>query len=67
MADYIRHCPHCKADFQGEEIPEKHRELFGGKTHVSRLIACCSRDLGRVTHFECPDCHARIEHAEAYQ
>ena len=52
-------CPHCQAQLQGEEIPEDQREMFGGKTHFSRLIGISNGD--RVMWFECPECRGRVE------
>lgn len=52
-------CPHCKATLQDYEIPEDEREMFGGKTHFSRLIGISNGDS--VMWYVCPDCHGRIE------
>lgn len=46
-------------DLRAGEIPEKDREMFGGHTHFSHLIAITSRDLDRVTEYLCPKCQAR--------
>lgn len=54
-------CPKCKANLQGEPIPEKDRKYYGTKTHFSRLIGLYSRDLDRTTHWICPDCKHRWE------
>ena len=54
-------CPHCEANLQGAEIPEKDRYAFGGKTHYSRLIAVEILGYDRVTHWRCPDCGAEDE------
>lgn len=49
-------CPHCGADLKGDEIPEQHRESFGGYTHFSRRISIYDMDKDRTTHYQCPDC-----------
>lgn len=50
------HCPNCGASFQGEPIPEKHRELYGDETHFGRLITIYDIYADRTTQFRCPDC-----------
>lgn len=49
-------CPACKADLRGSEIPEEHREAYGGETHLSHVIGIYSTELDRTTHWRCPDC-----------
>ena len=52
-----KNCPKCEADFTGEEIPEQDRELFGGESHFSRLIAVEDPNIyDGVLFWECPDC-----------
>lgn len=53
------HCPHCGAQWQGEEIPEDQRELFGNATHFSKLIGIYSLEEDRTTHWMCPECETR--------
>lgn len=50
------HCPKCNADFKGEEIPEKDREMFGNNTHFSRLIGIYDMYKDMATQHKCPDC-----------
>lgn len=60
-------CPHCAADLQGEPIPEASRKFFPeDETHFSRLWSIYG-DHDRTSHFECPDCHGRIERGEAFK
>jgi hypothetical protein len=50
-------CPSCSSNLQGETIPEEHREMFGGKTHFSRLIGVEIQGLyDGVAYWKCPDC-----------
>lgn len=49
-------CPNCGVSWQGEEIPEENREMYGGATHTSRLISVYDRIKDRTTHWKCPDC-----------
>jgi hypothetical protein len=49
-------CPKCGADWQGDPIPETHRDHFGNATHFRRVIAICSRELDRCINYKCPDC-----------
>lgn len=51
-------CPKCGADWQGDPIPETHREHFGGATHFRRVLARYDRELARTVEFQCPDCEA---------
>jgi hypothetical protein len=65
MADYIKACPHCKANLVGDPIPEATRELFGNKTHFHRIIAVVDRD--RCIHYQCPDCEKVIPNEQAFE
>lgn len=52
-----RFCPNCGSDWRGEEIPEKDRHYFGGKTHFSRLIGVeIENGYDGVSFWRCPDC-----------
>jgi len=51
------HCPKCKTSLQGDPIPEKSRDIFGGETHFGRVIGM--NVLGvwdGVAFWRCPDC-----------
>lgn len=59
-------CPACGISWQGEEIPEKDREMFGGD-HFSRVIGVeYSYDVPSkyrydgLSEYHCPDCGARF-------
>lgn len=55
----MKNCPKCKADFRGKGIPAKDRDLFGDKTHFSRLIGIDGGRLGiydGILAYRCPDC-----------
>jgi len=67
MADYIKACPHCKANLVGDPIPEHDRESFGNKTHFRRIIAVVDRDLDRCIHHQCPDCGKVIPNEHAFE
>lgn len=56
MSKFVRYCPSCGADWQGAEIPEAHRDNFGGKSHYQRVIGIVDQDLDRLTGWRCPDC-----------
>lgn len=49
-------CPKCKADLQGERIPEEHRQYYGDSTHYGRVTALYSMEEDRTTGYRCPDC-----------
>lgn len=49
-------CPRCEKSFQGDPIPEEHRENFGGATHFSTVIAQSSWENDRVENWCCPFC-----------
>lgn len=54
------HCPNCSCDLRGEEIPEKDRRFYGGKTHFRRGIAVQYQDgYDGVSEYRCPDCGCR--------
>ena len=52
-------CPKCSANFQGDEIPEKYLDLYGGETRYSRVIGIHSWELDAVVAWACPDCGHR--------
>ena len=50
-------CPECDADWTGEPIPEEVQDLFGGKTHFSRLIGIeVTGKYDGVSYWMCPHC-----------
>lgn len=52
---YPSNCPSCKADMQGDPIPEKDRHFYGAtSTHYSRVIGISDGDS--VGYWMCPDC-----------
>lgn len=57
----IKTCPVCKTDLRGAEIAEENRELYGGKTHYSRVIGIYSREQDRTVAWRCPDCELEVE------
>lgn len=57
-------CPKCGADLRGDEIPESARELYGGRTHFTRVINVeyppnCPYHYDGVSEYKCPDCSYR--------
>lgn len=57
-------CRDCGSDLRGAPIPEEHQELYGGKTHFSRLIGVeypygHAQRYDGVSEWMCPDCGAR--------
>ena len=47
-------CPLCKANLEGEDIPEKDRQYFGTHTKFSRKLGRVEND--RLVEWSCPDC-----------
>lgn len=54
-------CPVCGADWQGDPIPETHREHYGNATHFRRLIAMYDAEKDCTVSWRCPDCKAEFE------
>jgi hypothetical protein len=53
----MNNCPYCHVSLQGTEIPEKHRESYGGKTHFGREIGVeIAEAYDGVLYWKCPDC-----------
>lgn len=48
-------CPN-GCDLTGKPIPERHRDMYGGKTHFSRRIGLYDTARDRTTAWRCPDC-----------
>lgn len=55
-------CPHCKADFRGEEIPTNWS--CGGETNFSRVIGLHSYEADAPVAWKCPDCDYEWEITE---
>jgi predicted RNA-binding Zn-ribbon protein involved in translation (DUF1610 family) len=51
-------CPHCGANLIHSEIPEKDREVFGGKKYFLRVIGIYDMDRDVTVSYQCPDCLA---------
>lgn len=52
-----RYCPKCKADLQGEPIPEEHRKHYAiDATHYLKWIGRYSLERDMTTHYKCPFC-----------
>lgn len=50
-------CPRCRHSMLGESIPQRNRELYGGKTHFSRVIGVEVPGVyDGVLYWKCPDC-----------
>lgn len=49
-------CPHCGVSLIGKEIPEEHREAFGGATHGLRQIGIERLGDDYISSVRCPDC-----------
>lgn len=58
MKNQPTHCPKCRADFQGEPIPQKYidKGYYGEHTHFSRIIGISDEKTDRVVLWACPDC-----------
>jgi hypothetical protein len=54
-----KECPECKKSWVAGEIPEKDREMFGGKTHFSHLIGIETENYDGVSEWQCPFCLTR--------
>jgi len=52
----IETCPHCNADLRDGKIPEKDRELFGGKEYFYKLIGIEDDSYDGITWWCCPEC-----------
>ena len=60
VAGDSRYCPECKADWQGDPIPENIRQHYGETTHWSRLIGIEDPLIyDGISWWQCPDCEAR--------
>ena len=55
-----RRCPKCKADLRGPAIPKMWRNVYGKKTHFSRLVSIYDANLDRRVAWACPDCGAEF-------
>lgn len=52
-------CPHCKANLQGDPIPQQYIDAgyYGTSTHYSRKIGVEVRGVyDGVLYWQCPDC-----------
>lgn len=52
-------CPHCKADLQGDPIPQQYRDegYYGEHTHYSKVIGHEVRGVyDGVLYWSCPEC-----------
>jgi len=58
----IAECPHCGENMVGDPIPYASRELYGDKTHFSRLIGVSNGDS--ILYYKCPSCGKRINRAD---
>ena len=54
----VSECPHCGINLVGEPIPYASRELYGNKTHFTRLIGVSNGDT--IKYYKCPDCGGRV-------
>ena len=53
-----RHCPHCKANLDGEPIPRDKRKYYGKSTHFGRETGIeVSGVYDGVLYWVCPDCN----------
>ena len=53
-------CPKCGVSWIGDPIPANIAEHYSG-THFRREIGHVSWSRDRVTHYQCPDCHALFD------
>ena len=61
MSDFPKDCPHCLSDFKGEPIPDRHRHLYGGASHYSRLVGIeVPGEYDGTLYYVCPDCGRAI-------
>lgn len=56
MSDLPTHCPECKSDLRGPEIPDEWKHHYRDKTHYSRVIGIYDRGRDRTVAWRCPDC-----------
>jgi uncharacterized C2H2 Zn-finger protein len=54
--NHLKKCPGCGMSFQGDPIPKRDQEAFGGATHFERQIALYDRDQDMTIAYRCPDC-----------
>lgn len=61
-APLTEHCPNCKVDLRGAEIPAESRHYYAPtSTHFLRWIGLYSVDTDRVTHYRCPECRHLVD------
>ena len=57
----IDQCPICTVSWVGEEIPEKSRYLYNGKTHFKREIGIYDLEKDMTVKWRCPDCGSTFD------
>ena len=55
----LERCPSCGTNWRDKEIPEVDRELYGGKTHFTRVIGISDGDS--IYAWRCPDCREEFK------
>jgi hypothetical protein len=49
-------CPNCKRSLEGDVIPDKYRDHYGGATHYTKVLAHQFTDFDKVAGWRCPFC-----------